>query len=104
MKKISSPGDEGDEKGGESKLERQEERRPLARTNTITSTLSDSRYAVLPYGETLEGWTHEEKEELNDLVRHMLHSRRARFKRSMKGFWQYVRRRKFTLRSAIEAF
>ncbi|TKX27103.1 hypothetical protein C1H76_0650 [Elsinoe australis] len=58
----------------------------------INSSLSDSRYAVLPHGVRLDGWTDEEKEELNDHVRHMLHSRRAAFKRSMKGFKQYVKR------------
>jgi hypothetical protein len=89
--------EEGGEKGSESKSEGPQEPLPLARTSTTTSTLSNSRYAVLPHGETLQGWTDEEKVELNDLVRHMLHSRRARFKRSMKGFWQYVHRREVTL-------
>jgi hypothetical protein len=69
-------------------------RPPLTHTSTISSTLSESRYAVLPHGETLAGWTPEEKAELNDLVRDMLHSRRAAFKRGMKGFGQYVKRRK----------
>ncbi|PNS21797.1 sodium/hydrogen antiporter [Sphaceloma murrayae] len=58
----------------------------------LTSQLSQSRYAVLPHGVQLEGWTEEEKEQLNDHVRHMLHSRRAAFKRGWKGFKQYVRR------------
>ncbi|KAM0125189.1 hypothetical protein ACHAP3_009936 [Botrytis cinerea] len=49
-------------------------------------------YAVLPDGERLGGWTTAEVDELDDLVRHQLHSRRAKFKRSMKGFGQYVRR------------
>ncbi|KAF4417388.1 hypothetical protein F53441_14522 [Fusarium austroafricanum] len=69
----------------------EEPRRPQ-RSNTITSRLTDSHYAALPHGTTLEGWTPEEKAELDDHVRHMLHSRRARFKRRMKGFGQYVRR------------
>jgi hypothetical protein len=47
----------------------------------------------MPNGETLQGWTPEEKEELDDLVRHKLHSRRAKMKRALKGFGQYVRRR-----------
>ncbi|QPG98521.1 hypothetical protein C2857_007693 [Epichloe festucae Fl1] len=64
----------------------------IRRSNTITSRLSDSHYAALPHGETLEGWSAAEKWELNDHVRHMLHSRRSRFKRQMKGFGQYVRR------------
>ena len=60
---------------------------------TINSRLSDSRYAVLPEGASLSGWTYEDRVELNDHVRHMLHSRRSKFKRAMKGFGQYVRRR-----------
>lgn len=68
------------------------ERPHLNHSDTISSTLTESRYAVMPHGERLYGWSDEEKEELNDLVRHMLHSRRAAFKRSMKGFGQYVRK------------
>ncbi|KAF2153617.1 hypothetical protein K461DRAFT_321238 [Myriangium duriaei CBS 260.36] len=49
-------------------------------------------YAVLPEGETLSGWSQDQRNDLNDLVRHMLHSRRAKLKRSIKGFGQYVRR------------
>lgn len=51
-------------------------------------------YAVLPHGVSLEGWTEDEKEELNDYVRHLLHSRKAKFRRKMKGFGKYVRTRK----------
>lgn len=57
-------------------------------------TPSNFEYAVLPDDEKLEGWSKLEKEELDDAVRHQLHSKRAKFKRSMKGFRQYVRRRK----------
>ncbi|KAF2728448.1 hypothetical protein EJ04DRAFT_504083 [Polyplosphaeria fusca] len=64
----------------------------MATLATIDSTLSDSRFAVLPHGTSLEGWSKEDKKELNDHVRHMLHSRRSRFKRSMRGFGHYVRR------------
>ena len=72
------------------------ERRPgLTHTSTIDSTMSESRYAVLPHGRNLEGWTAGEKDELNDHVRHMLHSRRAGFKRGLRGFGQYVRQREF---------
>ncbi|KAI0394897.1 hypothetical protein F5Y17DRAFT_425953 [Xylariaceae sp. FL0594] len=49
-------------------------------------------HAVLPEGVSLEGWTPEEMAELNDHVRHMLHSRRSKFKRTMKAFGQYVRK------------
>ncbi|PFH55242.1 hypothetical protein XA68_10295 [Ophiocordyceps unilateralis] len=65
---------------------------PIRRSATITSRLSDSHYAALPHGKSLEGWSAADKWELDDHVRHMLHSRRARFKRTMKGFGQYVRR------------
>lgn len=61
---------------------------------SLSSVLGEERYAVLPDGATLEGWTEEEIQELNDHVRHMLHSRRSKFKRAMKGFGQYVRKRK----------
>ena len=56
--------------------------------------MSESQYAVLPHGVSLAGWSQEDKDELNDHVRHLLHSRRAKFKRSMRGFGKYVRRRK----------
>jgi hypothetical protein len=94
--------EERDEKGHGTKLEESQEPLPVADIGTTTSTPSDLQFAVLPHGETLEGWTNEAKKELDDLVRHMLHSRRARFKRSMRGFGQYVRRREFTLQHAID--
>ncbi|KAF2673927.1 hypothetical protein BT63DRAFT_422036 [Microthyrium microscopicum] len=69
-----------------------EDRRTLQRTSTIDSTLSESRYAVLPHGRDLAGWSRIEKDEVNDHVRHMLHSRRSKFKRGMRGFGQYVKK------------
>lgn len=65
-----------------------------ATLNTITSRVNERFYAVLPHGVELKGWSEEEKLELNDHVRHMLHSRRSKFSRRMRGFGQYVRRRK----------
>lgn len=65
---------------------------PIRRTDTITSRINDNHYAALPHGVSLQNWTEEEKWELDDHVRHMLHSRRSKFKRMMKGFGQYVRR------------
>ncbi|KAI1291427.1 hypothetical protein F5Y03DRAFT_400712 [Xylaria venustula] len=47
-------------------------------------------HAVLPEGVSLEGWSVSEMAELNDHVRHMLHSRRSKFKRTMKAFGKYV--------------
>ncbi len=57
---------------------------------SISSELSDSRYAVLPHGISLEDWSEEDKAELDDHVRHLMHSRREGFKRSMRGFKQYI--------------
>ena len=62
----------------------------LGKRLSISSNLSDSRYAVLPHGVSLEGWNEEEKAELDDHVRHLMHSRREGFRRSMRGFRQYV--------------
>lgn len=66
------------------------EMQPPRRTISISSELSDSHYAVLPHGVSLEGWSDEDVLELNDHVRHLLHSKREGFKRSMRGFKQYV--------------
>lgn len=73
-------------------LRRVESEATLATVATIDSTLSDSRYAVLPHGTSLDGWSKHDKKEVNDHVRHMLHSRRSKFKRTMRGFGQYVKR------------
>ena len=75
-----------DQRADELALERRQS------VDSFTSKLTDSHYAVLPHGVSLDGWTAGEKAELNDYVRHLLHSRRAAFKRSMRGFGQYVRR------------
>lgn len=75
----------------------QASRGELHRTNTIDSTLSTleegpgHHFAVLPHGTSLPGWTQEEKDALDDHVRHLLHSRRAKFGRTMKGFGRYCR-------------
>ncbi|CAO2656094.1 Nn.00g048970.m01.CDS01 [Neocucurbitaria sp. VM-36] len=73
-------------------LRRSESQTTMATVATIDSHLSESRYAVLPHGASLDGWSKDDKKEVNDHVRHMLHSRRSRFKRTMRGFGQYVRR------------
>ena len=59
--------------------------------------MNDNFFAVLPHGVRLEGWSEEEKLEMNDYVRHMLHSKRSKFRRSMKGFGLYVRKREFCI-------
>ncbi|KAE8383280.1 hypothetical protein BDV26DRAFT_252005 [Aspergillus bertholletiae] len=70
--------------GGRPSLER-----PLTRLSSVLGK-QDPQFAVLPEGSNLEGWTARDIEELNDHVRHMLHSRRSKFKRAMKGFGKYV--------------
>lgn len=69
-----------------------DERSESGRAYSISSNLDDTHYAVLPHGQSLEGWSQEEVEMLNDHVRHMLHSRRSKFKRGLKGFGRYVSR------------
>lgn len=58
----------------------------------VPSTMTERFYAVRPHNATLEHWTEEEISELNDHVRHMLHSRRNKMKRRFKAFGQYIRR------------
>lgn len=72
------------------------------RTHSISSVLTESHYAVLPHGETLEGWSEEDKECLDDHVRHMLHSKRSKFKQSMKAFGKYVQKRKCIIDDSIK--
>lgn len=67
-------------------------RQSVSRAFSITSEITDSHYAVLPSGVSLEGWTQEEVDQLNDHVRHMLHSRRNKLKRGLKAFGKYVRK------------
>ncbi|EFR03717.1 integral membrane protein [Nannizzia gypsea CBS 118893] len=87
---ISTVEEEEEEEEEETTTSDTEEPPRAKRTATITSNLSVSRFAVLPEGTTLEGWDPSDKWEINDHVRHMLHSRRSKFKRGMKGFWQYL--------------
>jgi hypothetical protein len=76
----STPKREKEEDGGRPSLER------------IPSTMTDRFYAVRPHNTSLADWSDEDLAELNDHVRHMLHSRRSAFKRGLKAFGQYVRK------------
>src|SRR5271156_1810459 len=64
--------------------------RERTRRDSITSQMSESHFAVLPHGVSLEGWSEADKKELNDHVRHFLHSRRSKFKRRMRAFRKYI--------------
>lgn len=90
-----STGDETTEtEEGEEIFEKPPDGRPLLERplTSLSAVLGkqDPQFAVLPEGSNLEGWTARDIEELNDHVRHMLHSRRSKFKRSMRGFGKYV--------------
>jgi len=61
---------------------------------SIASEVRDEHYAVLPHGVSLDDWSEQDKEMLDDHVRHMLHSKRSKFKQTMKAFGKYVRKRK----------
>jgi hypothetical protein len=70
----------------------------VQRRGSISSVLTDSHYAVLPHGVDLDDWSEEDKEALDDHVRHMMHSRRSKFKQRMRAFGKYVsKRRSFPL-------
>jgi hypothetical protein len=70
------------------------QRKPqIERTHSISSVMTDSHYAVLPHGVTLEGWSDEDKEALDDHVRHMLHSKRSKFNQRMIAFGKYIQKR-----------
>lgn len=65
----------------------------MERSHSISSVMTDSHYAVLPHGVTLDDWAEEDKEALDDHVRHMLHSRRSKFKQRMRAFGKYISKR-----------
>lgn len=76
------------------------QRKPqLERTHSLSSMVSESHYAVLPHGVRLEDWSPEDIDALDDHVRHMLHSKRSKFKQSMVAFGKYVRKRKLPFTS-----
>lgn len=61
-------------------------------SSVLTGISEGHHYAVLPHGASLPGWSAEDKAELNEHVRRLLHSRRAKFKRGMRGFGRYIRK------------
>ena len=97
---VSATATEPRDKEGDSE-EKSTTLQPLSHSHTLSSVLSGTsighNYAVLPHGTLLEDWSEEDKAELNDYVRHLLHSRRAKFKRTMRAFGKFVRKRKFCL-------
>lgn len=92
---VPQPGGAGqiDELDGASRASR-EHAVPDQETSVerIPSNLEDGFFAVRPQGISFADWSDEDLDELNDHVRHMLHSRQSAFHRRMKAFGQYVRR------------
>lgn len=64
----------------------------VRRVERIPSNMTDSFFAVRPQGISFADWSDEDLAELNDHVRHMLHSRQSAMHRRLKAFGQYVRR------------
>ncbi|KAI5299058.1 hypothetical protein KEM56_003552, partial [Ascosphaera pollenicola] len=85
-----------DRRQSEEEEEEEEEEAETERTSTHTSEeplrlhRTRTEYMILPDGVNVDGWTEAEKAQLNDHVRHMLHSKRSAFRRGLKGFVKYV--------------
>ncbi|KAJ1323797.1 DUF2985 domain-containing protein [Microdochium nivale] len=58
----------------------------------IPSNITERFFAVRPHETSLADWSDDDIALLDDHVRHMLHSRRSAFGRSMRAFRQYVKR------------
>lgn len=84
--------DEAVEEGTEVGLSESEDARRKRRFS-ISSQLDESHYAVLPHLFTVDDWDEEEVKALNNHVRHQMHSKRAKFKRQMRGFRKYASKR-----------
>lgn len=87
----------GDEDTETRTSESEEARRK--RKFSISSQLDEveSHYAVLPHLFTVEDWDEEEVKTLNNHVRHQMHSKRAKFKRQMRGFRKYASKREYSM-------
>ncbi|KAJ4388300.1 hypothetical protein N0V85_007698 [Neurospora sp. IMI 360204] len=77
---------------GQVQDERPHQRPSPPQVHSFSTVLTAPQYAILPKDATLEGWREEDIRMLNDYVRHMLHSKRSKFKQRMKAFGKYVRR------------
>ena len=98
LSRIITSREKEDQAAGEAQIG---SRRTLTRSHSISSMLSATNYAVLPHAVSLDGWSEVDKAQLNDYVRHMLHSRRSRFKRGLRGFGKYLRKRKYCYMALI---
>jgi hypothetical protein len=90
----SSSGSSGSDDGPEADLRRRE--RLMRSRSTIRG-----EYAVLPAGLAWDDWSEEERRELDDHVRHLMHSRRERWRRRLRGFGKFVRRRESRFQGSV---
>ncbi|KAL0470427.1 hypothetical protein QR685DRAFT_474233 [Neurospora intermedia] len=77
---------------GETEDESVHQRPSPPHVHSFSTVLTAPQYAILPKDATLEGWREEDIRMLNDYVRHMLHSKRSKFKQRMKAFGKYCSR------------
>ncbi|KZV61341.1 hypothetical protein PENSPDRAFT_619233 [Peniophora sp. CONT] len=63
-----------------------------AQSTTGLTETARGRYAILPAGLDWEDWSLQERAELDDYVRHLMHSRKERFRRRARGLWQFFKR------------
>jgi hypothetical protein len=82
---VEEGGAEDASEGCEDEVRRRE--RLMRSTSTVRG-----EYAVLPAGLAWDDWSEEEKAELDDHVRHLMHSRRERVRRRLRGFRKFVSR------------
>lgn len=64
-------------------------------TSDGASIVGRGEHMLMPSGlvDDWDQWSDEDKRELDDYVRHMLHSKKWRLRRSLRGFRRYVRTR-----------
>ncbi|VDC01063.1 unnamed protein product [Peniophora sp. CBMAI 1063] len=78
---------DSEDSGLDSDAEMRRRERLMRSTETVRG-----EYAVLPAGIAWDDWSEQERAELDDYVRHLMHSRRERFRRRLRGFGQFVSR------------
>jgi hypothetical protein len=86
-----SAGSSSSSSSSSSRNSAEEDMRQRERLMRSMSTIR-GEYAVLPAGIAWDDWTEDEKAELDDHVRHLMHSRRERFRRRLRGFRKFVTR------------
>lgn len=71
--------------------------------NPSHEPIARGKYLILPEGLVdWDKWSPDEREELDDYVRHLLHSRKWKLRRTWRGFKQYFMTRKSKLFYCID--